>query len=156
MVSRLDALQPSFIVTLVRFSRELHRGQVRQLSPEYLPYFDYFAPTAQTLHEQRCHHDYLDLHLKGRWRRFFHWLAAKVKKNRFRRQNIDGYVHLFKRLYPDADCPSTPTVYRYLDRGLLPFDNTVLPEKLRRHINAIIYARIAVWPESPLISDRWW
>lgn len=119
---------------LSTISRELHRGQVRQLSPEYLPYFDYFAPTAQTLHEQRCHHDYLNLHLKGRWRRFFHWLAAKVKKIRFRRQSIDGYVHLFKRLYPDSDCPSTPTVYRYIDRGLLPVDNTVLPEKLRRHI----------------------
>ncbi|QVI35586.1 IS30 family transposase [Lacticaseibacillus chiayiensis] len=115
-------------------SRELNRGKTRQLRSNYLSYEAYYADTAQILHEQRCQHDYCQLHLKGRWHFFFNWLTAKVKKAKFRLQSIDGYCHLFKRLYPAHACPSTPTVYRYLDRGLLPLDNTILPEKLRRHI----------------------
>lgn len=115
-------------------SRELHRGKIRQLTTDYLPYQVYFADTAQILHEQRCQHDYCRLHLQGCWQFFFNWLTAKVKQTKFRLQSMDGYCHLFKRRYPFHACPSTPTVYRYLNRGLLDLDNTILPEKLRRHI----------------------
>ncbi|PTS53031.1 IS30 family transposase, partial [Lactobacillus sp. DS22_6] len=31
-------------------------------------------------------------------------------------------------------CPSTTTVYRYIDAGLLELDNMTLPKKLRRRI----------------------
>ena len=36
---------------------------------------------------------------------------------------------------PGYPCPSTPTVYRYIDRGLLDISNIDLPMKLKRRRN---------------------
>ena len=116
--------------------REIDRASVRQLHSNRLPFHDYFADAAQAQHEKLRHHDYRKMHVQGRWRSFFNWLVAKVRKDHagFREQSVDGYVHLFERVYPDIPCPSTPTVYRYIDDDLLPLDNTDLPEKLRRRV----------------------
>lgn len=114
-------------------SRELKRGTVQQMDSQRLYYRDYYADAAQILHDKRransrphgllvkCHH-------------FFQWLDNRVKKEHFRRQSIDGLVHLYQQLFPHRACPATSTVYRYIDQGLLKIDNMDLPEKLRRHI----------------------
>lgn len=62
---------------------------------------------------------------------FFHWLVAKIKKEHYRCQSIDEYVHLFTPLYPKEPCSSTVTVYRYIDGRLLPTNDIDLPQKLR-------------------------
>ncbi|TDM67959.1 IS30 family transposase, partial [Lactobacillus crispatus] len=36
---------------------------------------------------------------------------------------------------PGYPCPSTPTVYRYIDQGLLDISNIDLPMKLKRRRN---------------------
>ncbi|EKQ12329.1 IS30 family transposase [Lacticaseibacillus paracasei] len=43
-----------------------------------------------------------------------------------------GFVHFYRD--QGKACPSTTTVYRYIDAGLLDLDNMTLPKKLRRRI----------------------
>ena len=43
--------------------------------------------------------------------------------------DLDSFVHLYRD--QGKVCPSTTTVYRCIDAGLLKLDNMVLPKKLR-------------------------
>jgi len=113
-------------------SRELKRGTVRQLNSDYLPYYQYFADSGQAYylkHRANCHSNGL---LKRCWL-FFSMLCKELKKN-MRVDSIDSFVHRFQRDYPDRPCPSTPTVYRYIDTGILSLNNSDLPMKLRRRV----------------------
>lgn len=115
-------------------SRELKRGTVRQLNSNYLPYFKYYADTAQVVyakHRAHCHSKGL---LKPCWL-FFKMLCTELKKH-FRVDSVDSFVHRFQREHPDKPCPSTPTVYRYIDMGRLPLRNADLPLKLRRRVKS--------------------
>jgi len=115
-------------------SRELKRGTVRQLNSDYLPYYRYYADAGQAIyrkHRANCHS-------KGRLNhcRLFFSMLCKALKKHVRVDSVDSFVHRFRRDHPDKPCPSTPTVYRYIDMGVLDLDNTDLPAKLRRRIKS--------------------
>lgn len=48
--------------------------------------------------------------------------------------SVDTFIHQFKTNYPGVVCPSTPTVYRYIDDQRLAIRNSDLPAKLRRRV----------------------
>jgi len=112
--------------------RELKRGTVRQLDSSYLPYYRYFADAGQAIYEKhrlKCHsHDLLN----RCW--LFFTMLVKALKEHIRTDSVDSFVHRFRRIHPTLRCPSTPTVYRYIDAGLLSLNNSDLPQKLRRRI----------------------
>jgi len=113
-------------------SRELKRGTVRQLNTDYLPFNRYFADAGQAIYQKHR----LNCHAKGllkRCRLFFSMLCKTLKEH-IRVDSIDSFVHRFRRNHPDKACPSTPTVYRYIDMGLLDLTNSDLPMKLRRRV----------------------
>lgn len=112
--------------------RELKRGSVLQRNTNYFFYTRYFSETAQTLHNkrrQRCRP-------KGLLKKahFFFKLLTKQIRAPFSAKSIDEFVGRFKLTYPSYPCPSTPTVYRYIDRGLLSISNLDLPQKLSRRL----------------------
>lgn len=115
-------------------SRELKRGTVRQLNTNYLPFYRYFADAGQVVYQKHR----LNCHAKGLLKqcRFFFKLLCKALKSPFRVDGIDSFVHRFRRDHPGKPCPSTPTVYRYIDKGLLPLNNSDLPMKLRRRVKS--------------------
>ncbi|WP_341780010.1 IS30 family transposase [Levilactobacillus sp. HBUAS70063] len=115
-------------------SRELKRGTVRQLNSDYLPYYQYYADAGQAIylkHRANCRSKGL---LQRCWL-FFSMLCLALKKT-VRVDSIDSFVHRFRRNHPGHPCPSTPTVYRYIDKGMLNLDNTDLPVKLRRRVKS--------------------
>ena len=61
-------------------------------------------------------------------------MLVKALKSHLRTDSVDSFVHRFQRLHPTLRCPSTPTVYRYIDAGLLSLDNSDLPKKQRRRV----------------------
>ncbi|MTV82651.1 IS30 family transposase [Lactobacillus sp. CRM56-3] len=63
-------------------------------------------------------------------------MLCKALKRCFRTDSVDSFVHRFQQIHPDKPCPSTPTVYRYIDLGLLPLRNYDLPIKLRRRVRS--------------------
>lgn len=115
-------------------SREIKRGTTRQLNSDYLPFYAYFAQTGQSIyakHRANCH----SKGLLGKCQLFFDMLQ-KALKQRPRMDSVDGFVHRFQQIHPEAPCPSTPTVYRYIDQGLLEIRNGDLPKKLRRRVKS--------------------
>lgn len=115
-------------------SREIKRGTVRQLNSDYLPYYQYFAEAGQAVYEK----DRLKCHSKGLLKRcwLFFKLLVQALKTKIRVDSVDSFVHRFHQLYPDKPCPSTPTVYRYIDLGYLDLCNADLPVKLRRRVKS--------------------
>ncbi|PIO82097.1 IS30 family transposase [Pediococcus damnosus] len=113
-------------------SRELHRGTVKQRDTNYLFFTNYYADAGQAIYEKNHSH----CHSKGLLRpcKFFFNLLTKALKKHFRSAGVDGFVHQFQAKYPRFKCPSTPTVYRYIDRDLLDVKNSDLPKKLRRRV----------------------
>lgn len=112
--------------------RELKRGSVLQRDSNYLLYHHYFGETAQIKHEQRrlkC-----NCHSLLRRDRFFFKLLTKQLKRQFNAASIDEFIGQFKLQFPDKPCPSTPTVYRYIDQGRLAIKNLDLPQKLNRRL----------------------
>lgn len=115
-------------------SRELKRGLTTQIdSQKHRSYQGYFAERGAAYYrEQRA-----KCHPKGLLQRaavFFKSLpkALKAKPRVF---SVDTYVHYFKAHYPGFPCPSTATVYRYIEAGKLPeLHNYDLPMKLRRRV----------------------
>ncbi|WP_157077603.1 hypothetical protein [Pediococcus parvulus] len=55
-------------------------------------------------------------------------------KHHPRVDSINTFVHRFKSTHLQDACPSVPTVYRYIDQGLLKLRNSALPKKLRRRV----------------------
>ncbi|TDM77077.1 IS30 family transposase, partial [Lactobacillus crispatus] len=62
-------------------------------------------------------------------------MLSRRFKAKFDATSIDEFVGEFKRTMPGYPCPSTPTVYRYIDQGLLDISNIDLPMKLKRRKN---------------------
>ncbi|MGI6750823.1 MAG: IS30 family transposase [Atribacter sp.] len=113
-------------------SRELNRGVVDQMDTTRQIHPVYFADSAQRIHETARLNsrpdsllDSCDYFFKG---------LIKALKQRPRIHSIDSFVHAFQTQFPHLKCPSTPTVYRYIDAGLLPITNMDLPIKLRRRV----------------------
>jgi IS30 family transposase len=114
-------------------SREIRRGSVLQRDHNYFLYKHYYADTAQIYHEQRRKHCYARDPLKH-FAVFFRMLNSRFKA-KFNATSIDEFVGEFKLTMPDYPCPSTPTVYRYIDQGLLEISNIDLPMKMKRRRN---------------------
>ncbi|KFL93104.1 hypothetical protein HMPREF0509_01494, partial [Lactobacillus crispatus SJ-3C-US] len=118
-------------------SREIRRGSVLQRDSSYVLYEHYYADTAQIYHEKRRRNCYKCNPLQH-YAVFFRMLSRRFKA-KFDATSIDEFVGEFHRIMPNYPCPSTPTVYRYIDQGLLDISNIDLPMKLkRRRTNAII------------------
>ena len=118
--------------SLSTISRELHRGLTRQLDTNYQPYHVYYADHGQIVYQQHRAHCHRQSLLKRDW--LFFKMLVNALKQRPRIHSVDSFVHTFKRDHPDKPAPSTPTVYRYIDQGLLPITNADLPAKLRRRV----------------------
>ena len=114
-------------------SREIKRGSVLQRDSSYLLYEHYYADTAQIYYEKRRQNCYQRNPLKH-YAVFLRMLSRRFKA-KFDATSIDEFVGEFKRTMPGYPCPSTPTVYRYIDQGLLDISNIDLPMKLKRRRN---------------------
>lgn len=91
----------------------------------------YFADSGQIQYEQRrlnCHRKSLLEYSPA----FFNQLTTALKA-KFRVHSVDSFVGAYKRHHPAEYCPATPTVYRYIDRGLLAVANIDLPQQVKRH-----------------------
>ena len=113
-------------------SRELKRGVVNQMDSHHRIHPVYFADAAQCKHEEAR----VNSHAKGLLERcdYFFKELVEALKQRPRIHSVDSFVHDFQMRFPHLKCPSTPTVYRYIDAGLLPLTNLDLPVKLRRRV----------------------
>lgn len=108
-------------------SREIKRGTVTQMSSYSVFKQCYFAVSGQIQHEQRrlkCHRKTMLEHNAN----FFKQLATALKA-KFRVHSVDSFVSTYKRDHPDEYCPATPTVYCYIDQGLLMVANFDLPQR---------------------------
>lgn len=116
-------------------SRELKRGTVRQIGANHTPFNAYFADTAQAIYEAHrtvCHA--VSWLIKAP--EFFQQLVLELRRKP-RIHSVDSFVHWFKLNRPELVCPSTPTVYRYIDEGRLELTNSDLPMKLRRRVKSV-------------------
>ncbi|WP_056965081.1 IS30 family transposase, partial [Lacticaseibacillus manihotivorans] len=90
----------------------------------------YLAETAQAIHDRKRdrtgHHAFLKT-----GRAFFKALTKELTRKP-RVHSVDSFVHFYRD--QGKSCPSTTTVYRYIDAGLLELDNMTLPKKLRRRV----------------------
>ncbi|WP_400263814.1 IS30 family transposase [Lacticaseibacillus paracasei] len=113
-------------------SRELKRGTTEQICGRGKHYRRYFAETGAAVYEknravchpstrfEQCPDFYAELGLALRARPRIH--------------SVDSFVHSYKRAHPEVPCPSTSTVYRDIDKGLLAVRNGDLPMKPRRRV----------------------
>jgi IS30 family transposase len=112
-------------------SRELKRGTVTQMASYGVFTERYFADSGQIQYEQHrlnCHRlSYLEV-----CPNFFVQLTIELKR-KIRVHSVDSFTQAYKTAHPEARCPSTPTVYRYIDLGLLEVANIDLPAKVKRH-----------------------
>ena len=111
-------------------SREITRGSVTQLDSKRHSHQVYLAETAQAMHDRKRDRTGHYAFLKT-GRAFFKALARELTRKP-RVHSVDSFVHFYRD--QGKACPSTTTVYRYIDAGLLELDNMTLPKKLRRRI----------------------
>lgn len=111
-------------------SREITRGSVTQLDSKRHSHQVYLAETAQAMHDRKRDRTGHYAFLKT-GRAFFKALARELTRKP-RVHCVDSFVHFYRD--QGKACPSTTTVYRYIDAGLLELDNMTLPKKLRRRI----------------------
>lgn len=118
---------------LSTISREIQCGSAVQIdSQQHCTYSAYFAETEEAIY--RKHRSSSTWHGLFSKCTFFTSLLTKALKAKPRVYSVDTFVHWFKQEYPDQICPSTPTVYRYIDDNRLSLRNQDLPMKLRRRI----------------------
>jgi IS30 family transposase len=116
-------------------SRELKHGTIRQIGPNHKPFEAYFAETAQTIHaNHQANSHAVSWLVKAPV--FFQQLVIELRRKP-RVHSIDSFVHWFKLNHQELACPLTPTVYRYIDNGLLELTNSELPMKLRRRVRSV-------------------
>lgn len=113
-------------------SRELKRGTTEQICGAGKHYRRYFAETGAAVYEKhraacrprtrldQCPDFYAEL--------------AVVLQARPRIHSVDSFVHTYKQTHPERPCPSTPTVYRDINKGLFEVRNGDLPMKPRRRV----------------------
>lgn len=113
-------------------SREIKRGTTTQIGHNHKVYKTYLADTGQAVYDKKreaCH--------AVSWTEkapVFFDLLVKELKRKPRVHSVDSFIHWFARHCSGQPCPSTPTVYRYIDNGQLILSNADLPMKLRRRI----------------------
>lgn len=112
---------------------ELKRGTTTQIdSRRHCAYTTYFADTGEAVYrEHRSHFVWKGLFAKCG---FFIELLTKALRSKPRLHSADTFVHWFRQNYPSYPCPSTPTVYRYIECHLFSLRNQDLPIKLRRRV----------------------
>ena len=137
---QIQALLDSGITSCSAIAREvgchkstISRSSVLQRDHNYLLYEHYYADTAQIYHDKQRRNCYKRDPLKH-YAVFLKMLSKRFKA-KFDAASIDEFVGEFKQTMPGYPCPSTPTVYRYIDRGLLDISNINLPMKLKRRRN---------------------
>ena len=114
-------------------SRELRRGTTTQINANTRIFEQsYLAETGEAVYRKHrlnsCYRGLFD-HCQT----FCNALVTALKA-RPRMHSVDTFVHQFKTNYPGVVCPSTPTVYRYIDDQRLAIRNSDLPAKLRRRV----------------------
>ncbi|MEN2306799.1 IS30 family transposase, partial [Lentilactobacillus parabuchneri] len=114
-------------------SRELKRGTTTQINAStHIFEQSYLAETGEAIYRKHrlnsCYRGLFD-HCQT----FCNALVTALKA-RPRMHSVDTFVHQFKTDHPRLVCPSTPTVYRYIDDQRLVIRNSDLPAKLRRRI----------------------
>lgn len=115
-------------------SRELKRGTVDQIHGTGKHFQQYYAEAGAAVydkHRAACHPT----------TRFeqcpdFYAKLTVALRQRPRVHSVDSFVQTYKRSHPELKCPSTPTVYRDIDKGLLEVRNGDLPMKPRRRIRS--------------------
>lgn len=115
-------------------SRELKRGTVDQICGAGKHFQQYYAEAGAAVydkHRAACHPT----------TRFeqcpeFYAKLTVVLRQRPRVYSVDSFVQTYKKAHPELKCPSTPTVYRDIDKGLLEVRNGDLPMKLRRRVRS--------------------
>jgi IS30 family transposase len=114
-------------------SREIRRGTAVQIdSQQHCTYSAYFAETGEAVYRKhRSASVWSGLFSSCS---FFINLLTKALKTKPRVYSVDTFVHWFKQNYPSEVCPSTSTVYRYINDQRLLLRNQDLPMKLRRRI----------------------
>ncbi|GAX01125.1 hypothetical protein C5L25_001958 [Secundilactobacillus silagei JCM 19001] len=124
-------------------SREIKRGTTTQIKGNHKRVTVYLADTGQAVyerHRQGCRSQH-------KWQTcpdFYTQLQVELRR-RPRVHSVDTFVHYYRQAYPERDCPSTPTVYRDIDSGVLSLRNSDLPMKLRRRVkgNGKSHARMS-------------
>ena len=137
---QIQALLDSGITSCSAIAREvgchkstISRSSVLQRDHNYLLYEHYYADTAQIYHDKQRRNCYKRDPLKH-YAVFLKMLSKRFKA-KFDAASIDEFVGEFKQTMPGYPCPSTSTVYRYIDRSLLDISNIDLPMKLKRRRN---------------------
>lgn len=113
-------------------SREIQRGTTHQMLTNRRLVTKYLADTGAAIYERNralCHP-------KTRFEQcpdFYARLVVSLRQHP-RIYSVDTFVHWYKSKFADRLCPSTPTVYRDIDSGLLALNNADLPMKFRRRV----------------------
>lgn len=114
-------------------SRELKRGTVDQIHGAGKHVQQYFAETGAAVYEKHravCHPG-------TRLEQCPEFYAELVVlRQRPRVHSVDSFVQTYKQAHPEIPCPSTPTVYRDIEKGLLEVRNGDLPMKPRRRVKS--------------------
>lgn len=113
-------------------SRELHRGMTTQIGINHKESQIYFAETGQAVSQNRRELSHA-IGMLAKSPEFFAELIPALRA-RPRIHSVDSFVHSFKEIHPELSCPSTSTVYRYIDHGCTELNNTDLPKKLSRRL----------------------
>lgn len=111
-------------------SRELKRGTTVQMDTYHKRYTTYFAETGQAIYEQHRRHSHARSALETCL--VFFSKLSKALKHKPRIYSVDTFVMFFQENFPTLNCPSTPTVYRYIEAGVLSIKNGDLPRKVQR------------------------
>ncbi|WP_179394117.1 MULTISPECIES: IS30 family transposase [Lacticaseibacillus] len=115
-------------------SREIRRGTTDQIRGRGEHFQRYFAETGAAVYANHRAH----CRPQTRFEQcpdFYEQLVV-VLRQRPRIHSVDSFVHAYRLDHPDELCPSTPTVYRDIDKGLLAVRNGDLPMKPRRRIKS--------------------
>ncbi|MHB7984804.1 IS30 family transposase [Lacticaseibacillus paracasei] len=115
-------------------SRELKRGTVDQIHGAGKHVQQYFAETGAAVYEKHravCHPG-----TRLEQCPEFYAELVVVLRQRPRVHSVDSFVQTYKQAHPELPCPSTPTVYRDIEKGLLEVRNGDLPMKPRRRVKS--------------------
>ncbi|WNW17345.1 IS30 family transposase (plasmid) [Lactiplantibacillus plantarum] len=115
-------------------SRELKRCTVDQIHGAGKHVQQYFAETGAAVYEKHravCHPG-----TRLEQCPEFYAELVVVLRQRPRVHSVDSFVQTYKQAHPELPCPSTPTVYRDFEKGLLEVRNGDLPMKPRCRVKS--------------------
>ncbi len=114
-------------------SREIKRGQVKQMNTHRRYYEKYIPETAQIRYTQNRDKCKRKQSLENYDATFFVALKTELKrKPKERIYSVDTFVNCYKKHNPDKKVPCTKTVYKLIDNSLVEgLTNINLPMKVR-------------------------